>query len=271
MKIDGAEIIKADGAVCWRNGVSFAADADGSPRAYAPLDSSLRGLDFLGNATKDPKIPVKQQTPIRWVGIVTRDGAETGAPVVQGDGDPAPGFYVSPTSLHDPDRPRTDPRRYVDAEQVPYLAIGSRALPQLGLGLGDLAWCIDTNDGAQVGAIVADVAPGDHLREGSIALLKALGWPGDPRGGAAPAAGRLAIIAWPGSTATPVWPRDVATAARARFRAWGGIEKARQVFGLPDLEDGEVADPAVSMGGNAWKWIAGVVAVLAIVWLVTRR
>ena len=274
MKIDGANIIRLDdGSVCWRNGAPFAADADGSPHAYAPAGSSLVGLDYLGNATKDPRTPVSKQSPIRWVGVVTRDGTETGAPVIQGPGDPAPGYYVSPTSLHNPDLPRTDPLRYVNAEQVPFLAIGSRALPQLGLKLGDLGWVIDTHDGAQVGVIVADVAPSDHLREGSIALLRALGWPGNPKGGPAPPPGRLAIVAWPGSVAVPAYPRDVAGDARARFRAWGGVERARKVFELPELPDGEIVEPEADAARSArvWWWVAGGVAVLVVVWLAVRR
>ena len=66
-------------------------DADGALRAYHPDDAS--GLDRLDHAG----------APGNWWGIVTDDGTPGGEPVVQGDGDPAPGFYVSQTSLVDPD------------------------------------------------------------------------------------------------------------------------------------------------------------------------
>ena len=51
---------------------------------------------------------------------------------MQGPGDPAPGYYVSTTSLHDANLPVTDPRRYVDSEQVPYLALPEPFVAALG-------------------------------------------------------------------------------------------------------------------------------------------
>ena len=70
--------------------------ADGSPRAYH-RDPKL-GLDFLGNAGSAG----------RWWGIVIDSKAE---PVVQGENDPAPGYYISQTALQDRTKAPTDPRR----------------------------------------------------------------------------------------------------------------------------------------------------------------
>ena len=47
-------------------------------------------------------------------GIVSPD-------VIQGKNDPAPGYYVSVTALFDPRKKKTDPRRYVNSEVIPYL------------------------------------------------------------------------------------------------------------------------------------------------------
>jgi hypothetical protein len=70
--------------------------ADGSPRAYH-RDPKL-GLDFLANAGSTG----------RWGGLVTDSKGE---PVVQGENDPAPGYYVSLTSLQDRTKRPTDPHR----------------------------------------------------------------------------------------------------------------------------------------------------------------
>src|SRR3954453_23136110 len=66
----------------------MAIDADGSPRAYHPRGSPP-GLDFLANAGSSGN----------FFGIVTD---RHGQPIVQSARDPAPGFFVSPTSLQNP-------------------------------------------------------------------------------------------------------------------------------------------------------------------------
>src|SRR5262252_6322375 len=62
-------------------------DADGSPHAYHP--DGISGLDYLGNAGR----------PGHWWALVTDDGKPSGNPIIQTANDPAPGFYVSTTSL----------------------------------------------------------------------------------------------------------------------------------------------------------------------------
>jgi hypothetical protein len=155
----------------------MAIDADGALRAYHPDD--LPGLDQLAHAGASG----------RWWGIVTEDGTPSGEPVVQGGGDPAPGFFVSQTSLADPDRELADPQRYVDAVAVPYLALQEVFVTELGCKLGDFAFVTrEANDGSvrASAAIFADVAaPELPLGEGSIALAERLGVPSDPRHGGA--------------------------------------------------------------------------------------
>ena len=150
-------------------------DADGALRAYHPDDVS--GLDDLAHAG----------APGNWWGIVTADGTPGGTPLVQGAGDPAPGFYVSQTSLEDEARDASDPRRYVDSLAVPYLALQEVFATDFGCKLGDFAFATrEALDGSRhaSAAIFADVAaPQLPVGEGSIALAERLGIPSSPRHG----------------------------------------------------------------------------------------
>ncbi len=150
-------------------------DADGALRAYHPDDAS--GLDRLEHAG----------APGNWWGIVTADGTPSGTPLVQREGDPAPGFHISQTSLADVEKAVTDPQRYVDAVAVPYIALQPEFVAELGCQLGDFAFVTRTAlDGSEhsSAAIFADVAaPELPVGEGSIALATRLGIPASPRHG----------------------------------------------------------------------------------------
>lgn len=128
-------------------------DADGSPRAYHP--DSDKGLDDLKNAGYKGA----------WSALATREGD----PIVQGAGDPAPGYFVSTTALADETRSPLQ-AQFVNAEEVPYIALP----PQLEAQLGDLAAVVNAHNGRVSGAIFADVGPENHLGEGSIALAREL-------------------------------------------------------------------------------------------------
>jgi peptidoglycan hydrolase-like protein with peptidoglycan-binding domain len=134
-------------------------DADGAYRAYHPGN---KGLDFLANGGK----------PGNWWALVTDNGKPSGTPVVQGPTDPAPGFFISTTSLEDPAFGRKDPRRYVDSESVPYIVLPGGKLG--GAELGDYALVINLETKARVKAIVADSGPKSKLGEASIATAEAL-------------------------------------------------------------------------------------------------
>jgi hypothetical protein len=174
-----------------RDGLSFRwvgglrIDGDGAPDCYHPDGKS--GRDFLANAGK----------PGNWWGLVT----VADQPVVQGPRDPCPGFYVSPTSLVDRGKAITDPRRYVNSNAVPYLAVPPE-LRTLGVGLGDVAWVEYRGHGCA--AIVADTGPRGKLGEGSIALARQLGIPESPRHGGTGAG--VAVTLWPGTSHG--WPRE---------------------------------------------------------------
>ena len=147
----------------------MAIDADGSPRAYHP-QGSPPGLDFLANAG----------SPGNFFGIVTDSH---GRPVVQTARDPAPGFFVSPTSLQDSNRRVENPRRYVDASTIPYIALPGLVRDRGGITLGDFATVRNRRNGRVSHAIYADGGPSGKIGEGSIALAEALGIPSSPKHG----------------------------------------------------------------------------------------
>lgn len=187
----GAVTVEAGGAILkWSSGLAI--DADGSPRCYHPGDWGPRsdwdhkeplGLDSPENGGRARRGHSGLWEVYESWGWATHDGTRQGAPIIQGPSDPAPGFYTSTTTLQDERYPRRDPRRYMDAEKVPYLALPPEIF-RLGVGvsMGDLAMV--TYKGRRIFAIAADRGPAGHLGEGSLFLAKELGIPGSPlRGG----------------------------------------------------------------------------------------
>jgi hypothetical protein len=160
-------------------------DADGSPRAYGP---NGLGLDYLANAGHEGN----------WWGIVTDS---EGYPVLQGENDPAPGYYISTTSLQNKNYPVTDARRYVDSEKVPFIVVPS-PLARLctGIVLGCKAEIVHTATGKRVSAVVADLGPATHLGEASIAAVRALGFNPDPKNGGS-SVKDFRYTFWPGNAA----------------------------------------------------------------------
>lgn len=147
----------------WTSGMAI--DADGSPNAYGPNNS---GLDYTANAGRDGN----------WWGLAT-DGNKN--PIVQGPGDPAPGKYVSTTAYANSAYPSGNPRRYVDSERVPYVAVPRALMQSIGVKLGDFAQVL--YGGRSCWAIVADVGPAGKIGEGSMALARALGIDESPKRG----------------------------------------------------------------------------------------
>lgn len=144
-------------------------DADGAYRAYHPFSS--KGLDNLGNAGH----------PGNWFGVVTD---RNGKPFIQGPGDPAPGYYVSGTSYQWPQFPRDNPRRYLDAEKIPFIVIENYIRNRAkGVVLGCKARVTNTKNGKSVDCVVGDMGPLTKLGELSIAAANAIGLNGDPRSG----------------------------------------------------------------------------------------
>jgi hypothetical protein len=135
-------------------------DADGAPRAYHPAlpgrpGGAPPGLDDLRNAGR----------PGNWFGIVTD---AHGRPVVQRKSDPAPGFYVSATSLVNRGSfGPADPRRYVDASAIPFFVLPAPALHVGHARLGDFGVVLNRRNGRLAFAILADIGPKTRIGEGS--------------------------------------------------------------------------------------------------------
>lgn len=190
-------------------------DADGAYHAYHP--NNVSGLDYLGNAGR----------PGNWWALVTNNGQPSGRPVIQSNSDPAPGFYISTTSLEDTSRDVDDPRRYVDAESINFFVLPGR----LGLGakLGDFGVVIRPATNDYDYAIYADVGPALKIGEGSIALAAALGIPSSPKNGGT-GHGIISIV-FPGSQqGWPLSQAQIDQYGAALFAKWGGLDKAKDCF-----------------------------------------
>ncbi len=198
----------------------MAIDADGAPNAYHPQDTGLDDLKHAGFPAKPGKTP--------W-GIVTNN---QGKPVIQGRGDPFPGFFVSGTSLGDKTRPLTDPRRYVDSTQIPYIALPKALENKLGAKLGDFAAVINGKNRRLSFAIFADIGPAEKLGEGSIALAQSLGHDpfvqGKVRNGIS---GDVIYVVFPGSGNGKPQPIAEINSKGARlFKDWGGMTRIDACF-----------------------------------------
>lgn len=193
----------------------MAIDADGAYRAYHPAPG--KGLDHLGNAGK----------PGNWWALVTDTGKPSGEPIVQGSADPAPGYYVSATALEDTSKSRTDPRRYVDSQTIPYVVLPAHG--NFNARRGDLAAAFRMDTGECCGAVYADVGPRAKIGEGSMALADALGVPSNPRSGGTDSG--IGYIVFPGSRVSwPLTADEIRTHADARLAAWGGVSRIRSVL-----------------------------------------
>lgn len=187
----------------------MAIDADGSPRAYHPGDT---GLDFLANAGSDGN----------WWALATDTGKKDGIPFIQGKNDLAPGYYVSTTSLFDPGKKRSDPERYVNSEEIPYIVVPASLLKHSSLRPGDMAVVFDIKSGRYYPAIVADTGSDANIGEASIRLAGIAGVKDSPRNGGCPEA-RFIYILFPRSgNARPCGISVIREKALALFERMGG-------------------------------------------------
>jgi hypothetical protein len=190
-------------------------DADGAPRAYHPNNKS--GLDLLINAGK----------PGKWWALVTDNGRPSGRPVIQTAKDPAPGFYISTTTLEDKKADRRDPRRYVNAEEINFIVLPGGL--NLGAKLGDFAVVIRPETGAIGFAIYADVGPPKKIGEASIAAANTLGIASNPKNGGI--GHGIIYIVFRGSTGGwPVSQKEIDQQGAELFANWGGKDKAKYCF-----------------------------------------
>lgn len=181
--IGGVRVQVAGFVLAWSAGLSI--DDDGDPMCYHPADwGALRGRTPLGRDSPESAVDSWKPGPGRsigdvktWAGVVPGPG---NLPLVQGPGDPAPGFWISTTALQDGQYAPSDPRRYANAQEVPFISMPSGLFAQ-GARLGDV--CAVEYRGAVAFAEVADIGPAHKIGEGSPALARLLGIPDDPRRG----------------------------------------------------------------------------------------
>jgi len=199
----------------------FAIDADGAPKAYHK-DSS-KALDYLANAGR----------PGNWWALEI-DG--NGQPVVQSSNDPAPGYYVSKTSLENPGFDPADPRRYIDASTIPYVVLPGSRYQQFtqaaNIRLGDLAAVYNIKTGKLSFAIFADTGPRTKLGEGSIALAESLGLAGNPKAGGTDTRSIIFAI-FPGSGAgRGISGGEITARIQPIFDNWGGLARLKSYQGV---------------------------------------
>jgi hypothetical protein len=203
-------VINTDDGVLFTAGMTI--DADGAPNAYAPHN---RGLDYTANARDSHG----------WVALVTDD---KGRPVVQKSGRYR-GYYVSTTSLERRNvGDERNPKRYIDATKVPYIALPQDFAGTFGIHLGDLAVVVNQTNGRAAYAVYADVSPGGRIGEGSIALAKALGMPANPRHDGAE--NGVTYLVFPGSALGArdrVTARSIKSVAAQLYHSWGGTQRLR--------------------------------------------
>lgn len=188
-------------------------DADGAPNAY---HKNRIGIDYLDNAREHPNAE-PDAAKGAWVGVVVD---EEGKPVVQGPNDPCPGYYISPTSLQDKTKALTDPRRYVDSTQVPYIVLpgGERG----GAQLGDFAYVVNQANGNHAAAIFADNGPRGRIGEGSVRLAELLGIPSSPKNGGADS-GVIMIVFPHSGDGMPRTVDEIAQEATRLLDTYGGF------------------------------------------------
>jgi len=222
LRVDDIKIWQIEGQAAFFFHAGMAIDADGAPQAYHPEPQSDLGLDSLKNAG----------SPGKWFGIVTDNGQPDGNPVIQGANDPAPGFYVSATSLQDKTKDPSNPLRYVNATQIPYIVLPPEVRDHLHAQLGDLAATINTTNRRSSGAIFADIGPKGHIGEGSIALADNLGISPSPKHGGIESG--IIYVVFPGSgNGQPRSLNDITAVADRLFLGMKGMAQLRACF--PDL------------------------------------
>ena len=189
----------------------MAIDADGAYRAYHP--NNRLGLDSIEHAGH----------PGNWWALATDTGDPNGRPVIQGKNDPAPGYYVSMTSLYDASiEDEHNPRRFVDAASIPYVVLPPEGFKHARLG--DFAMVVNFENGKRAGAIVADASARSlPMGEGSITLAKLLDINPDARSGGTDR-GVVYVIFPASGNGKPRSRDEIARIAEAYFAKWGGSQ-----------------------------------------------
>jgi hypothetical protein len=196
-------------AIYFEAGMSI--DADGSPHAFHPDNI---GLDDIKNAGKVGN----------WYGIVTDNNEPTGIPIIQNNTNPAPGYFISSTSLIDKSFNYKDPRRYINSEMIPYFVLPPEVMNAANINVGDIGFIFNKNNNKMMFGIFADVSPIDKIGAGSIALANALGIKSDARKGGIEE-GIIYMIFPTSGNHIPKTILEIDDAGARLFNAWGGMNR----------------------------------------------
>lgn len=163
-------------------------NTDGAPDSYHPDDIGIthicNGVSIGSACTWKPQcLPEFRQAKaegfkgpqkICFFAMVTD---ARGVPIIQGPGDPKPGYFVSTTALHQPGASVQTPQAQLDSNTVPFAVIpGSwQTSKKPGPQLGDVGVAYRRSTGQTAFFVIGDTGPRNKLGEGSIALHQALG------------------------------------------------------------------------------------------------
>jgi hypothetical protein len=100
-----------------------------------------------------------------------------GVPIIQGDTDPNPGYFVSTTALKQPGEDTRTPQAQLDSNTVPFAVIPKtwQYSGTPGPKVGDFGVAYRRSNGKLAFFVIGDIGPSNKIGEGSIALHQALG------------------------------------------------------------------------------------------------
>ena len=224
-------------------------NTDGAPGSYHPDDTGIthicNGIS-VGSACawKASCLPEFKQakaehfrgpTKICFFAMATD---ANGLPIIQGNADPKPGYFVSTTALHQPGEKVRTPQAQLDSNTVPFAVIPGtwQTSGKPGPRLGDFGVAYRRSNGKSAFFVIGDTGPKNKLGEGSVALHQALG--NDPfmlRFGVRRARKGIGerdvvYLLFP-KTAQPGEKLDTASIdqlAGAQLQAFGGIERLKE-------------------------------------------
>lgn len=166
-------------------------NTDGAPDAYHPDDD---GITHLCNG-----ISIKIDGKCQWKAACMEDyrkAKEEGfkgptklcffamvtdredVPLLQGENDPKPGYFISKTAFTQPGISAEKPQAYLDSHEIPYIVIPVKWNKDKGfegIKLGDFAVVLRKSNRKISYAIVGDLGPNNKLGESSLNVHQALG------------------------------------------------------------------------------------------------
>lgn len=174
------------------NAITFASqmqvNTDGAPDSYHPDDIGIthicNGISVGQSCTwKARCLPDFRQAkaegfrgPTKICFFAMATDAQ-GLPIIQGETDPKPGYFVSTTALKQPDENPRTPQAQLDSNTVPFAVIPRtwQTSGQPGPRLGDFGVAYRRSTSQMAFFVIGDIGPRNKLGEGSVALHQALG------------------------------------------------------------------------------------------------